>query len=75
MAVWIVVWLLLALVTTLVVVAFGIAMAKHGMIVGRSAARMAEEVGAITDEIGRDAARASEHAASLSVEGPRRKRR
>jgi hypothetical protein len=75
MAVWIAVWLILALVTTAVVVIFGVAMAKHGLIVGRSAARMAEEVGAVTDEIGREAARASEHASNLSLEGPPRRRR
>jgi hypothetical protein len=75
MAVWIVVWIILALVTTAVVVIFAVAMAKQGLIVGRSAARMAEEVGAVTDEISQGTARASDHASTLSVPDPRRRRR
>lgn len=67
MAVWIVVWVILALATVGVVVAFAVGLAKQGLIVGRSAARMAEEVGGLANEISADAARASDHAASLSV--------
>lgn len=76
MAVWIAVWVILALVTVGVVVAFAVGLAKQGLIVGRSAARMAEDVGALADEIGRESARASDRMANLSASGrPDRGRR
>jgi hypothetical protein len=67
MAVWVVVWVVLALVTVGVVVAFALGLAKQGLIVGRTAARMAEEVGGLANDIGAQAARASDRAAGLSV--------
>lgn len=69
MAVWIAVWVILALVTVGVVVAFAVGLAKQGLIVGRSAARMAQEFGELADQIGADTARASDRAANLSVRG------
>jgi hypothetical protein len=67
MAVWVVVWVVLALVTVGVVVAFALGLAKQGIIVGRTAARMAEEVGALANDIGEGAARASDRAAASSA--------
>ena len=69
MAVWIAVWVILALVTVAVVVIFALGLAKQGLIVGRTAARMAEEVGGLANEISADAARASDRAARLSIRG------
>jgi uncharacterized membrane protein len=63
---WLVVWIALGTVTTLVVLAFVLALGRHVLILGRTARRFQEEVGSVADEVARERARASEHADRLS---------
>lgn len=58
-------WLIVSLVTLLLVVAFAIALARHGLALGRTAKRMSEEVGPLANEISREAERASTRAGNL----------
>jgi uncharacterized membrane protein len=60
MSTWLVVWIALGAVSTLVVLAFVIALGRHVLILGRTARRFQEEVGAAADEVARERARASE---------------
>jgi hypothetical protein len=66
MSSWLVVWIALGAVTTLVVLAFVLALGRHVLILGRTARRFQEEVGSVADEIVAERARASEHADRLS---------
>ena len=61
MSTWLVVWIALGAVTTLVVLAFVLALGRHALILGRTARRFQEEVGSAADEVTRERARASEH--------------
>jgi uncharacterized membrane protein len=65
MSTWLVVWIALGCVSTLVVLAFVLALGRHALILGRTARRFQEEVGSIADEVARERARASEHADRL----------
>jgi hypothetical protein len=65
MAPWLVVWLVLFLTTTALLVAFAIALVRHGIVLGRTARRMSEEVGPIAEDIRREGDRASRHASEL----------
>jgi hypothetical protein len=66
MSTWLVVWIALGAVSTLVVLAFVLALGRHVLILGRTARRFQEEVGPVADEVARERARASEHADRLS---------
>ena len=66
MSTWLVVWIALGAVTTLVVLAFVLALGRHALILGRTARRFQEEVGSVADEVAHERARASEHADRLS---------
>jgi uncharacterized membrane protein len=61
MSTWLVVWIALGAVSTLVVLAFVLALGRHVLILGRTARRFQEEVGSVADEVARERARASEH--------------
>jgi hypothetical protein len=60
-----IVWLTIGLVTAVALIAMLIALVRHGMLVGRAAARFQEEVSPITDEIGAQTDAASRRAAGL----------
>jgi hypothetical protein len=62
---WILVWFVVALITTVAFVACAIALGRHVLIVGRTAKRFQEEAQPIVDAISQQADRASEHAGSL----------
>jgi hypothetical protein len=62
---WILVWLIVAIVTTAALIAFGIALGRHALILGRSVQRFSDEVQPVTDAIASEAARAAERASSL----------
>jgi uncharacterized membrane protein len=61
MSTWLVVWIALGAVSTLVVLAFVLALGRHALILGRTARRFQEEVGSAADEVARERTRASEH--------------
>jgi hypothetical protein len=62
---WILVWFVVALLTTVALAACVIALGRHVLIIGRTAKRFQEEAQPIADEVSRQARRASEHAGSL----------
>ena len=74
---WILVWLIVAIVTTAALIAFGIALGRHALILGRSVKRFQDEVQPVAEEIAAGSNRASEKAAALQVQHrrPRRSRR
>lgn len=53
MSTWLVVWFVLGLVTTVALIAFFIALGRHGVVLGRSAKQMQEAVKPIADDISR----------------------
>ena len=67
MATWIAVWLLIAAVSTVAVIAFLLALGRHALILGRTAARAQEEVAPIAEEISREGSRAAERVQNLKV--------
>jgi len=66
---WLLVWYLIAAVTTMAVLVFAIALAREALLLGRTARRFQEEAQPLVDDVGRDAARASERAGSLTLPG------
>jgi hypothetical protein len=66
---WILVWFVIALVTTIALLAFFAALVRHGILLGRAVARFGEEAGALATDIGRESSRASDRAANLSLGG------
>jgi hypothetical protein len=71
---WLVVWLVIALTTTVALGAILFFLVRQVMLIGRTASRMQRELGPITDEIAAASARASDTAAGLSTRGPDRRR-
>ena len=53
MSTWLVVWFVIGLVTTVVLIAFFIALGRHAVVLGRSAKQMQEAVRPIADDISR----------------------
>ena len=72
MSPWLLVWYLIAAVTTVAVLVFVIALVREVSLLGRTARRFQEEAQPIVDDTSREAARASERAASLSPPGKAR---
>ena len=73
---WILVWLIVAIVTTSALIAFGIALGRHALILGRTVKRFQDEVQPVAEEIAEGSNRASAKAASMQVpqRPPRRPR-
>ena len=69
MSLWLLVWYLIAAVTTVAVLVFVIALVREALLLGRTARRLQEEAQPIVDEVSREAARASDRAGSLSLPG------
>jgi len=65
---WILVWLIVAIVTTMALIAFAIALGRHVTILGRTVGRFRDEVQPIAEEIAEGSRRASQEAASFQVE-------
>jgi uncharacterized membrane protein len=65
MSTWLVVWIAVGAVSTLVVLAFVIALGRHVLILGRTARRFQEEVGSAAADVARERTRASEHSDRL----------
>ena len=66
MTAWILVWFIIALTTTVSLAAFLIALVRHGILLGRAAARLGEEAGHLTAEIGQGSARASDRISRIT---------
>lgn len=69
MSPWLLVWYLIAAVTTMAVLVFAIALVREALLLGRTARRFQEEAQPLVDDVSRDAARASERAGSLTPPG------
>jgi hypothetical protein len=72
---WLVVWFLVAILSTIAVIACVAALVRHVMVLGRSARELQEAVRPLADDVGAAGRRASERASSLDVPGrasPRR---
>jgi hypothetical protein len=74
---WLVVWLLIALTTTVALAAMAFFLVRQVILIGRTASRLQEELRPITDEISTASARAADAAGGLSSRGadPRKGRR
>jgi hypothetical protein len=59
---WLLVWLIVGIVTTAVLVLFGLALVRHGLIVIRAARQMADETAPLARDISDSGAAASERA-------------
>jgi heme exporter protein D len=64
------VWLAVGLVTTVAIIAVLIALVRHVMLIGRTAARLQEEVRPIADAISAETDRASSRASRRSSSPP-----
>ena len=71
MSTWLVVWFIVAIVSTAAVIATLVALVRHVLILGRSARELQEAVKPLADEIAADGQRASQRASSLQVPGRR----
>jgi hypothetical protein len=74
-ATWLLVWFLVAILSTIAVIACVAAVVRHVMVLGRSARELREAVQPLADEVRAAGRRASERASSLEVPGrpsPRR---
>jgi hypothetical protein len=66
---WLLVWYLVAAVTTVAVLALAIALVRQALLLGRTARRFQEEAQPVVDDLSREAARASDRAGSLTLPG------
>ncbi|HSL12189.1 MAG TPA: hypothetical protein VLA82_12830 [Actinomycetota bacterium] len=71
MSTWLVVWFIVAIVSTAAVTACLIALVRHVLILGRSARELQDAVKPLADGIAADGDRASMRAASMQVPGRR----
>jgi hypothetical protein len=69
------VWLVVGLLSTVVAIAFAVALVRHVMVLGRSLSRFQDEVEPLTRAIGEQSARVSLRSSSLSDHAPRAPRR
>ena len=71
MSTWLVVWFIVAIVSTVAVIACLVALVRHVMVLGRSARELQDAVKPLADEITAGGDRASSRAASLQIPGRR----
>ncbi|MDP9329584.1 MAG: hypothetical protein M3P11_02920 [Actinomycetota bacterium] len=67
MSSWILAWLLVAILSTVAVIAVLVALVRHALSVGRAVRRFNDEVGPLADEIATNAARASDRAGGFEI--------
>jgi hypothetical protein len=70
---WVFVWLFLGIVTTLVFMVFAVSLARHAVIIGRTARRFRNEVGPIAEDVSREGSETGDRAQALRM--PRGARR
>ena len=69
MSTWILVWFILAVVSTLALVACLLGLVRQGLLLGRTARRAQEEIQPFADAISREGERASATVANFQVPG------
>ena len=67
MSTWLVVWLVIAILSTIAVMAFLIALIRHLLVLGRTARRMQDELSPVVQEISAQGMRASDRASRLGA--------
>lgn len=75
MSTWLVAWFVIGVVTTVALIAFFVALARHAVVLGRSAKRMQEETQPIVEDINRLTARQSAHLEEMRSKVPVRQQR
>ncbi len=65
MSTWLLVWFVVGIVTTVAMVGFLVALARHALLLGRTARRMQEEVAPLTQQITADVDRAGRRTSTL----------
>jgi hypothetical protein len=73
MSTWLVVWFLVTIVSTAAVIACLLGLARHVLILGRTARQMQDAVKPLAEAITREGSRASERASSLQPPGSGRR--
>ena len=68
---WLVVWFVVAIVSTVAVLACLIGLLRHMLVLGRTVKQLQEEVRPIADDLAKERQRASAHVAAI---GERRRR-
>ena len=71
MSTWLLVWFLVAILSTAAVTACLVALVRHVIVLGRAARQLPEAVTPLAAEIGRERTRATSRAASLRPPGSR----
>jgi hypothetical protein len=65
MTLWLVVWFIVAILGTVAILVLAAALVRQGILVGRTAQRLQDEVAPLADEIGTGADRASAKVSDL----------
>ena len=73
MRTWILAWFIVAVVSTTVIAICLIGLARHAILVGRTARQAQDEIQPIVADVSREAQRASERASSLQPPGRARR--
>ena len=73
MSTWLVVWFLVTIVSAAAVIACLLGLARHVLILGRTARQMQDAVKPLAEAITREGSRASERASSLQPPGSGRR--
>jgi hypothetical protein len=71
LAPWLVTWFVIAIVSTVAVLACLIGLLRHLLVLGRTVKQLQEEMQPITDDLSRERQRAGDHVAAI---GERRRR-
>ena len=66
---WIAFWFVIAIVTTIALLACAVALVRHVILLGRTARQAQDELQPIADELAREGRRASTRASSFEVPG------
>jgi len=70
---WVFLWLLLGIITTMVFLVFAISLARHAVIIGRTARRFQEEVGPLAADVSREGSQTADRAQGLRMPGRTRR--
>ena len=65
LAPWLVTWFVVAIVSTVAVLACLIGLLRHLLVLGRTVKQLQEEIRPLTDDLSREQQRASQHVAAI----------
>jgi hypothetical protein len=70
-SIWLVVWFVVGIVTTVALVTFLVALGRHALILGRTARQAQDAIAPLADDIARGAGRAATKTQGFRMPGPR----